>query len=108
MEHLIDSFIQRANAFDVEGTLTLFASDAVIDDVSVGDAFTGRDGVRQYLERFFVGYSTRTELLSIEKKGRSKAVVRVDFTGDFGHEIGLLKIVVGQDGLITRIDADLE
>ncbi|EWY35760.1 hypothetical protein N825_35915 [Skermanella stibiiresistens SB22] len=34
--------------------------------------------------------------------------MRVDFTGDFGHEIGLLDISVDGDGLITRIDADLE
>lgn len=38
----------------------------------------------------------------------TRARVRVDFTGDFGHEIGLLDISVNADGLITRIDADLE
>lgn len=29
-------------------------------------------------------------------------------TGDFGHEIGLLEISVNSNGLIERIDADLE
>jgi ketosteroid isomerase-like protein len=108
MQKLVENFIRTANAFDIERTLSLFATDAVIDDVSVGSAFKGRDGVRLYLERFFVGYSTRTKLLAIEEEDSSHALVRVDFTGDFGHEIGILKIVVGQDGLITRIDADLE
>ena len=32
----------------------------------------------------------------------------VDFTGDFGHEIGRLDITVNDAGLIVRIDADLE
>jgi len=108
IENLISSFIRMANAFNVEGALALFASDSVIDDVSVGDAFTGRDGVRRYLERFFVGYSTRTELLSIKEDDSSSALVRVDFTGDFGHEVGVLRIAVRSDGLIERIDADLE
>ena len=55
MQKLVDLFIQTTNAFDVDGALSLFARDAVIDDVSVGDAFVGTEGVRRYLDRFFVG-----------------------------------------------------
>lgn len=108
MQKLVESFIATANAFNVEGTLSLFAPDAVISDVSVGDVFVGRDGVRIYVERFFVGYNTASRLLSIEALGDFNADVRLDFTGDFGHEIGILKIATNSDGLIERIDADLE
>lgn len=108
MHKLVESFIATANAFDVEGALSLFAPDAVIDDVSVGDAFVGSDGVRDYLERFFVGYSTRSRLLSLEKLDELHSNVRLDFTGDFGHEIGILKIAINSGGQIERIDADLE
>jgi ketosteroid isomerase-like protein len=108
MEKLVESFIATTNAFDVEGALSLFATDAVIDDVSVGDAFVGRTGVRQYLEQFFVGYSTRSKLISMEELGTSHSSVRLDFTGDFRHEIGILKIAINATGLIERIDADLE
>lgn len=108
MQKIVESFIRTANAFDVDGALSLFSSDAVIDDVSVGDAFVGRDGVRDYLERFFVAYHTKSELLSHERLDEFNATIRLDFTGDFGHEIGVLKIVVNADGLIQRIDADLE
>ncbi len=108
MQTIVESFIRTANAFDVDGALSLFAPDAVIDDVSVGDAFVGRDGVRDYLEQFFVGYHTRSKLLSIEGPDAFRATVRLDFTGDFGHEVGILKIVVNAEGLIERIDADLE
>ena len=52
MQRLIDTFIQAANAFDVEGVTALFASDAVIDDVSVGNAFVGTEGVRLYLQQY--------------------------------------------------------
>ncbi|WP_051777431.1 nuclear transport factor 2 family protein [Pseudorhizobium pelagicum] len=108
MQTLVENFIRTANAFDIEGTLSLFASDAVIDDVSVGDAFVGRDSVRLYLERFFVGYNTASRLLSLEQLDDSNAVVRLDFTGDFGHEVGILKIATNSEGLIVQVDADLE
>ncbi|MEV4610730.1 nuclear transport factor 2 family protein [Neorhizobium sp. LMR1-1-1.1] len=108
MQKLVESFIATANAFDVEGALSLFAPDAVIDDVSVGDTFVGRDGVRQYLERFFVGYNTASKMLSIEELDSVQSYVRLDFTGDFGHEIGILKVAINRDGLIECIDADLE
>ncbi|WP_159953373.1 nuclear transport factor 2 family protein [Rhizobium sp. 18065] len=108
MQKLVENFIKTTNAFDIDGALSLFTPEAVIDDVSVGDAFEGREGVRRYLERFFVGYNTRSRLLSIEHLDDFNAIVRLDFTGDFGHEIGVLNIAVGPDGLINRIDADLE
>ena len=108
MQELIRKFIETTNAGDVDGALSLFAPDAVIDDVSVGDAFVGRDGVRLYLERFFVGYHTFSKLLSIEITDDFHADVRLDFTGDFGHETGILKIVFNSDGLIERVDADLD
>lgn len=108
MRKLVDTFIRTANAFDVEGAMVLFTFDAVIDDVSVGDAFVGIEGIRLYLEKFFVGYKTTSKLLSLRQLDNSNAIVRLDFMGDFGHEIGTLKITINSDGLIQRIDADLE
>jgi len=108
MEKLVNQFIRLANAFDVEGTLTLFTPDAVIEDVSVGSAFAGIEGIRRYLEQFFIGYSTTSRLLSLEQPHNLVALVHVDFTGTFGHEIGSLRIQANAAGLIERIDADLE
>jgi hypothetical protein len=108
MKKLVDTFIRTANAFDVDGAVALFASDAIIDDVSVGDAFVGTEGIRLYVERFFVGYKTASKLLSLERLDDFNASLRLDFTGDFGHEVGTLKITINSEGLIERIDADLE
>lgn len=108
MRDLVANFIQAANAFDIQGALSLFAPDAVIDDVSVGDTFVGPEGVKRYLDQYFVGYHTQSRLLSIEQQNDRTAVVRLDFTGDFGHEIGTLRIATSSDGLIQRINADLE
>jgi hypothetical protein len=108
MQQLIENFIETTNAGNIDGALSLFAPNAIIDDVSVGDTFVGTDGVRVYLERFFVGYHTVSKLLSIETTDDLHADVRLDFTGDFGHETGTLKIVLNSDGLIERADADLD
>jgi ketosteroid isomerase-like protein len=108
MQQLIENFIETTNAGNIDGALNLFAPDAIIDDVSVGDAFVGKDGVRLYLERFFVGYHTVSKLLSVETVDDFHADVRLDFTGDFGHETGILKIAINADGLIERADADLD
>ena len=108
MKKLVDTFIRTANAFDVDGAVALFASEAIIDDVSVGDAFVGTEGIRLYVERFFVGYKTASKLLSLEQLDDFSASARLDFTGDFGHEVGTLKITINSEGLIERIDADLE
>ena len=83
MRDLVERFIQTTNAFDVEGALTLFAPDAVIDDASVGDAFVGSAGIRAYVERFFVGYNTISRLISLQQPDDRHAVVRLNFTGDF-------------------------
>lgn len=108
MQETATALIAATNAFDVEAVLTLFAADTVIDDPSTGHRFDGRAGVRDYVERFFIGYHTVTRILSLDTLGVNRARLRVDFTGDFGHEIGRLDLTVNGTGLIKRIDADLE
>ena len=103
-----EAFIAATNAFNAECALKLFTPDALIDDPSTGHRFDGRKGIRNYIDQYFIGFHTVTQLLSIERLGDGRALVRVDFTGDFGHEVGLLDISVNVAGLITRIDADLE
>lgn len=108
MRTRVDALLLATNAFDVEAVLALFTSRAVIDDPSTGERFDYHAGIRNYIERFFVGYHTATRLLSVEVLGERKVRARVDFTGDFGHEIGRLDLAFDSKGLIVRIDADLE
>lgn len=103
-----DALVAAFNSADAGRAITLFSPDAVIDDPSTGHRFDGHAGIRDYVEQYFKGYHTVTRVLSIEDIGEGQACVRVDFTGDFGHEIGLLNIRINTEGLICRIDADLE
>jgi ketosteroid isomerase-like protein len=103
-----DGLLAATNDFDTERALKLFTPDAVIDDPSTGHRFDGHAGIRTYIEQYFIGYHTVSRLLSIKRLGPRSARVRVDFSGDFGHEFGLLEISVDSKGLIVRIDANLE
>lgn len=103
-----EALIATTNAFDVERALALFTPGAVIDDPSTGHLFEGHAGIRDYIELYFIGYHTVTRLLSVESRDDNRAHVKVDFTGDFGHEIGLLEVSVNAGGVIVRIDANLE
>ena len=105
---IIQQFIEATNQFDVKTALTLFAKDAVIDDVSVGQKFKNKAGVQKYLDTYFVGYKTQTKLESLKLVDKTKAIAQVDFTGDFGHETGALKFTINTDGLIVLIDAHLD
>ena len=102
------AFIAATNASDVDCVLALFTPDAVIDDPSTGHQFDGHAGIREYIERYFIGYHTVTRFISLELLSDDRVRIRVDFTGDFGREIGLLEIAVNDVGLMTRIDANLE
>jgi ketosteroid isomerase-like protein len=108
LKSIIQQFINATNAFDVEAALKLFAIDAVIDDVSVGEKFENIIGVRKYLEKFFVGYNTVTKLESVAILDDRRAKAHVDFTGDFGHETGGLNFILNSDGLIITINAYLD
>ncbi|WP_226817043.1 nuclear transport factor 2 family protein [Advenella sp. FME57] len=105
---VVNKLIAATNAFNIDTALALFSPEAVIHDVSVGKQFTGHAGISDYLKRYFVDYHTQTHLLSAEFKDQGQAQVRVDFTGEFGHEIGLLCFLFDTGWRIVRIDADLE
>ncbi|OXA86910.1 nuclear transport factor 2 family protein [Flavobacterium hercynium] len=108
MEKRIQGFIETINTFDVEQTLQLFAENAIIDDVSVGEKFTGKSGVEKYLKTYFVGYNTNTKLENIEIVNSFSSKAKVDFKGNFGHEKGGLDFTFNNEGFIVRIDAYLE
>ncbi|ESQ81400.1 nuclear transport factor 2 family protein [Asticcacaulis benevestitus] len=104
----VDAFISATNGYNVALVIKLFTPNAVIDDPSTGERFDGHPGIQEYVERFFVGYHTVTKLLSVTSLDASRVRARVEFTGDFGYEIGRLDFSFDPGGLITRIDADLE
>ena len=108
LENTIHKFIEAANAFDTKKVLDLFAADAVIDDVSVGEKFEHTAGIKKYFLNFFIGYNTLTKLISFEHINANRIIAKVDFTGGFGHETGSLDVHVDDEGLITHIDANLD
>ncbi|KXF53618.1 hypothetical protein AXA44_43755 [Rhodococcus sp. SC4] len=78
----IANWIAAANSHDPRAFLAYFDEDAVLDDPSVGEQFDGHDGIAEYFTRYFIGYNTTTELVSVTPQGGSLHVVVV-FSGDF-------------------------
>lgn len=107
-ELIIEKLLTAANRYDTEGFLSLFTTDALIDDISVGEAFKGTAGIRKYFTSYFIGYHTRTAMLSSEQSNDGELQIKVDFTGDFGRETGGLNIRLNAAGLIIHIDAYLD
>jgi ketosteroid isomerase-like protein len=105
---IADALIAATNKRGADAVVALFTPDAVVDDPSTGQRFDRHPGIGDYIERYLVAYHTVTRLVSIDTRADGRTRLRVDFTGDFGHKIGLLDLTVDAGGLITRIDADLE
>jgi ketosteroid isomerase-like protein len=107
-ELTIQKFIAAANRYDTQAILDFFAPNAVIDDVSVGVKFEHHAGIERYFTNYFIAYHTITQLLSTEHATDDTTLARIDFTGDFGHETGGLRMRFNEAGLITHIDAFLD
>lgn len=104
---LVDAWITATNTHDVDQYLAFFADDAVLDDPSVGEAFTGKPGIARYFQSYFVGYNTQTRLVSAEA-GEDALHVEVDFTGDFpGGQTGGTFDITFAGQKLARVQADL-
>jgi len=104
---IIDAWITATNTHDVDQYLAFFADDAVLDDPSVGEAFTGKPGIARYFQSYFVGYNTQTRLVSTEARDNS-VQVEVDFTGDFpGGQTGGTFDITFAGQKLARVQADL-
>lgn len=104
---IIRSWIAAANAFDRQKYLGFFTDDAVLDDPSVGRIFKGKAGVGEYFDAYFVGYCTRTRVVSISPEG-SHWHVAVHFTGEFpeGEVDGIFDVTFRGDA-IASVKAEL-
>lgn len=104
---IVGDWITATNTHDVDQYLAFFADDAVLDDPSVGEAFTGKPGIARYFQSYFVGYNTQTRLVSTDARENSLHV-EVDFTGDFpgGQTGGTFDITFAGEKL-AHVTADL-
>lgn len=107
IEEFIANWLKASNDYDTERYLQMYHQDAVLDDPSVGRKFLGRQGIRNYFESYFIGYSTQTRLTHLNVKG-DQVHLEVEFTGDFpeGKIKGIFDFIVKKDK-IMEAQADL-
>lgn len=87
IQKIIDNWIAASNAFDTEKYLEFYLPDAVLDDPSVGRKFKGIEGIQEYFDNYFIGYSTHIKQIFLKISDDNKAHLEVNFTGDFPEGI---------------------
>ena len=108
VKNFIDNWIETSNAFETEKYLNFYLEDAVLDDVSVGRKFDGHNGIKKYFESYFIGYNTQTKVMQLEISNDNKALLEVNFTGDFPEgKIGGTFELQFKNNKIAFIKADL-
>lgn len=80
---LINDWIAASNAFNTKMYLEFYSPDAILDDPSVGKQFKGHKGIKEYFDRYFIGYDTHSKIVKLEILDNEKAHLEVEFTGDF-------------------------
>jgi len=108
LEKFIEEWIAVSNSYDTEKYLTFYSEDAVLDDPSVGKKFSGKNGIKEYYESYFIGYKTQTKKINIAVKDGSQAHLEVVFTGDFSEgKLGGTFDFTFKEGKISFVSADL-
>lgn len=69
----VASFLERVNAHDDEAFLDAFAPDGVVDDW--GRTFTGREQIRAWSDREFIGSRGTLTVEEVEDRGSTVTVV---------------------------------
>jgi hypothetical protein len=108
LEEIIQDWISVSNSYNTEKYLTFYTNNAVLDDVSVGKKFIGKAGLKEYFERYFIGYKTQTKVVNLVKETVNKASLEVEFMGDFpeGTVRGSFDLIF-KEGKIAFLAADL-
>lgn len=108
LEEIIKDWITVSNTYNTDKYLTFYTNNAVLDDVSVGKKFIGKNGVKEYFESYFLGYKTQTKIVNLVQKNPNKANLEVEFRGNFPEGIvrGSFDFIF-KEGKIAFLTADL-
>jgi len=108
IEKFIEEWISVGNSYNTEKYLEFYLPNSVLDDLSVGRKFTGKDGIKEYFESYFIGYQTQTRKIDLSIKGDDHAHLEVEFTGEFpeGKVRGIFDFTF-ESGKISFLSADL-
>jgi len=108
IKQFIEDWISVGNSYNTAEYLEFYTEDAVLDDPSVGRKFSGKDGIKEYFESYFIGYKTQTRKVDLVVKGADQAHLEVEFTGDFPEgKLGGTFDFTFKEGKIALLSADL-
>jgi ketosteroid isomerase-like protein len=107
IKSFIEEWIIAANSYNTQKYLEFYSEEAILNDPSVGREFIGHSGIKEYFTKYFIGYSTQTEIVKLDIS-ENTAYLEVEFTGDFPEgKIGGSFDFTFSDGKIITLKADL-
>lgn len=83
IKRFITEWIAASNSFNTEKYLSFYLPEAILDDVSLGIKFERYAGIKDYFDKYFMGYNTHTEEMRLMDMGQEHVHLEVRFTGDF-------------------------
>lgn len=89
----VATFLDRVNAHDEQGFLDAFAADGTVDDW--GRIFTGRDAIKQWSDKEFIG---ARGVLTVEEVESAQDEITVIGDWSSNHANGRSKFVFDVDG----------
>ena len=95
----VEKLLAAANANDTEAFLSMFVEEGVVDDW--GREFVGRDAIRGWSDREFIGKHVSLAIRGIEQDGQA-VVVTADVGGDGFNGPSHFTFVVDGD-LVSRM-----
>lgn len=104
----MNDWIEAGNTFDTAKYLNFYFTDAILEDPSVGKKFIGHEGIEDYFTSYFIGYNTKTEIVSFDISNQHQVYLEVKFTGNFPEgEIGGTFEITIKNNKISYLKADL-
>ena len=108
IKKLVQDWLIASNAYETNTYLEKWHRDAVLEDPSVGQIFTGHPGIQKYFEEYFIGYKTNTRLINLEIITNNTVHIDVEFTGEFpGGKVGGVFDLIFKEGKIIFAKANL-
>jgi hypothetical protein len=82
IQRFLQEWLMASNNYDTENYITFYDKEAVLEDVTLGETFSGHNGIIRYFKIHFIGYGTQTAIRSINTIDSSHVKIDAVFDGD--------------------------
>lgn len=82
IQKFIEDWLTASNSFKIENYIEFYDNEAILEDSTLGETFTGRSGITHYFESYFIGYGTKTTIQKVQINDNSNVHIDALFDGE--------------------------